>query len=94
MSKIDPHQKNIDPTRARQGRGGSRVLIILVAALALALVAFVGMGFFGASQPDENIGSVEESGATTDPASPATPPAGGSTVEPADTPAAPAAPAN
>lgn len=61
----------IDPTRARQGRKGSRVLIILIAALALALIGGLGMGLFGASEPDENIGSPEAGDVSTAPAAPA-----------------------
>lgn len=73
----------IDPTRARQGRKGSRVLIILIAALALALIAGLGMGLFGASEPEENIGGAANSGVSTEPAAPAT---GGGTTSPTVTP--------
>lgn len=82
---------NIDPNKARQGPKGRPVLLVLIAALVLALIAFAGMGLYGGSQPDENIGGVEAGDVET---APAAPPAGGAdgatVVDPADTPPAPA----
>lgn len=43
MPKIIPEEK------ARQGRWGTRVLIILVAALVLAMIAWAGAEFYGQS---------------------------------------------
>lgn len=49
MPKVVPEQK------ARQGRWGGRVLIVLVAALILAMIAWAGAEYYGqsieASQP-------------------------------------------
>lgn len=84
MSSIDPNE----PGRRKKGKP---VLIVLIAGLALAIVAFIGMGIFGASQPDENIGSPEDAGISTESAAPAAPAASGTTtVSPSATPAAPA----
>lgn len=83
---------NIDPKDARQGKKGQPILIVLVAALALAVIAFIGMGFYGGSLPDENIGTPEEAGVSTEPATPAETPAGGApagVVTPEEAPAAP-----
>lgn len=81
----------IDPTDARQGKKGRSVLIVLIAGLALALVAFVGMGIFGASQPDENIGSAEDAGISTESAAPAQPSVNNTvTVDPSTSAPAPA----
>lgn len=80
----------LDPNEARQGKKGTPVLIVLIAGLALAIVAFIGMGLFGASQPDENIGTAEDAGISTESAAPAEPGAGGATtVSPSATPPAP-----
>lgn len=43
MSKIIPEEK------ARQGRWGVRVLLVLVAALVLAMIAWAGAEFYGQS---------------------------------------------
>lgn len=90
MSKLDPNE-------ARQGKKGTPVLIVLIAGLALAVIAFIGMGFFGASQPDENIGGPGDAGISTESAAPAGGGADGATVTPSETPASPPpapAPAN
>lgn len=47
----------IDPNKARQGRSGWRVLVVLVCALLLALVVWGGVGMFGnAIAPDDPVG--------------------------------------
>lgn len=46
---------NLDEDRAKQGRRGTPVLMILIAALALCAIVFVGLGFYGASQPDSSL---------------------------------------
>lgn len=85
----------IDPTDARQGKKGRPILIVLIAGLALAIVAFIGMGMFGASQPDENIGGPQDAGISTQSAAPAEGGTGTVTATPAETPnAPPPAPAN
>lgn len=90
MSKIDPNE-------ARQGKKGRPILIVLIAGLALAIIAFIGMGIFGASQPGENIGGPEDAGISTQSTAPATGGTGSTTVTPGETPNSPPpapAPAN
>lgn len=49
--------KEIDPNKARQGRSGINVLVILICALALALVVWFGVGLFGtAIAPEDPVG--------------------------------------
>lgn len=63
----------IEPEKARQGRNGPRILIVLLCGLALAMLVWWGVEMFGkAIAPDEPAGSapVEE------PAEPAPAPAG------------------
>ena len=53
----------IEPEKAKQGRSGHRVLVILLCGLALAMLVWAGVGIFGqVIAPDEPIGSapVEE----------------------------------
>lgn len=51
--------KTIDSNKARQGRSGWRVLVVLVAALALALVVWWGVGIYGSAiAPDDPVGGV------------------------------------
>ncbi len=45
----------LDEDRAKQGRRGTPVLMILIVALALCAIVFVGLGFYGASQPDSSL---------------------------------------
>lgn len=59
---------NLDEDRAKQGRRGTPVLMILIAALALCAVVFVGLQFYGASEPDA---SLDEAGRTTSETAPA-----------------------
>ncbi|SJZ82671.1 hypothetical protein [Consotaella salsifontis] len=42
----------LDPENARQGRRGAPILIILIAALSLAAIAFIGLGIYGWILPD------------------------------------------
>lgn len=44
-----------DDEKTRQGRRGTPVLMILIAALALCVVVFIGVQIYGASQPDSSI---------------------------------------
>lgn len=49
--------KTVDPNKARQGRSGWQVLVILVCALALVLLVWFGVGLFGgAIAPDDPVG--------------------------------------
>ena len=49
--------KSIDKNKARQGRTGAPVLVVLVCALALALIVWWGVGIFGSSiAPDDPVG--------------------------------------
>jgi len=50
----------LDDEKARQGRRGTPVLMILIAALALCVVVFIGVQIYGASQPDSSIGAGSE----------------------------------
>lgn len=78
---------SIDPKDARQGRKGRPVLIVLIVALLLVGIAAFGMGIFGASQPDENIGGPEAADVDTSPQAPAETEPG--VVSPDETPPAP-----
>ena len=84
MSKIDPNE-------ARQAKKGKPVLIVLIAGLALAIIAFIGMGIYGGTQPDENIGGAEQGGISTESAAPSEAAPAGATVDPSTTPASPPA---
>jgi len=58
----------IEPEKARQGRNGPRILIVLVCALLLAMLAWWGVETFGkAIAPDEPVGAAP----AQEPASPA-----------------------
>ena len=49
--------KTIDPNKAKQGRTGWQVLVVLVCALALALVVWFGVGLFGSAiAPEDPVG--------------------------------------
>ncbi len=57
--------------KARQGRTGRPVLYVLIGGLALCLIVFIGLQFYGGTLPDQNIGGVEASDTTAAPATPA-----------------------
>ncbi|MBP0615692.1 hypothetical protein [Jiella mangrovi] len=46
---------NLNDENARQGRSGRPVLVVLIAALALCVIVFVGLQFFGASEPNSDL---------------------------------------
>lgn len=46
--------KIIDKNKARQGRSGWQVLVVLVCALILALIVWWGVGMFGSAIDPEN----------------------------------------
>lgn len=47
----------LDPKRARQGRKGPQVLMVLIGGLVLALIAFWLVGLYGSAiEPDDTIG--------------------------------------
>ena len=49
--------KKVEPTKARQGRSGTRVLTVLLAALVLAMVVWWGVGMFGETiAPEDPVG--------------------------------------
>ena len=69
----------IEPEKARQGRKGWRILIVLVCGLLLAMLVWWGVETFGKMiAPDEPIGSepTEEPATPTQPSAP-TQPSGG-----------------
>ncbi|NDW07077.1 hypothetical protein [Jiella pacifica] len=57
----------LDEDRAKQGRRGTPVLMILIVALALCAVVFVGMQIYGASQPDSSLDNAGETSTETAP---------------------------
>lgn len=64
--------KIVDKDKARQGRTGTHLLIILICGLLLALVVWWGVGLFGqAIEPEDPVGGAP----TEQPAEQATPPA-------------------
>lgn len=63
----------IEPEKARQGRNGPRILIVLVCGLLLALLVWWGVEIFGeAIAPEEPIGAAPTEAPAT-PAEPSTP---------------------
>ena len=51
--------KTVEKNKARQGRSGSQVLVVLVCALALAMLVWWGVGIFGSSiDPEDPVGGV------------------------------------
>ena len=49
--------KTINPEKAKQGRSGWRVLVVLVCALALAMIVWWAVGLFGeAIAPEDPVG--------------------------------------
>lgn len=58
----------IDEEKARQGQRGTPILMILIIALALCAIVFVGMQFYGASEPDS---ALTDGGSTTSETAPA-----------------------
>ncbi len=72
----------MDPQDARQGRKGTPVLRILIAALALVVVAGIGMSMFGYFMPDQTLQEAETGGGLNSPNTTATPEGGTTTVTP------------
>ncbi|MGQ2904276.1 MAG: hypothetical protein ACT6RL_17570 [Neoaquamicrobium sediminum] len=51
--------KTVEKNKARQGRSGWQVLVVLVCALALAMLVWWGVGIFGSSiDPEDPVGGV------------------------------------
>ena len=49
--------KTVDKNKARQGRSGWQVLVVLVCALALVMLVWWGVGIFGSAiDPEEPVG--------------------------------------
>ncbi|WAP69526.1 hypothetical protein [Jiella pelagia] len=55
----------LDEDSAKQGRRGTPVLMILIVALALCAIVFVGLGFYGASQPDSSLDNAGQTSVET-----------------------------
>lgn len=72
-------EPKLNPENARQGEKGTPVLKILIIALALCAVAFVGLGIYGWALPDSDIST--DGAATTAPAADTAEPTG-TTVTP------------
>ncbi|WP_157944567.1 hypothetical protein [Mangrovicella endophytica] len=47
----------LEPDKARQGNKGTPVLMILIIGLALAVVAFIAVQFYGQTLPEESLGT-------------------------------------
>lgn len=68
----------IEPEKARQGRNGPRILIVLICAMLLAMIVWWGVEMFGqAIAPEEPVGETP----VEQPSAPPAPPAAG---QPAD----------
>ena len=72
----------IDDDDARQGRKGTPVLMILIVALALCVVAFVGVQFYGASEPDSKLNDASQTSSEPAPAANASQNETGDVVQP------------
>ena len=72
----------IDPQKTRQEAKGTPVLKILVAALILCVIGFIGMGFYGWAMPDQTLTNAS---ATATPAPSATATSGGAPATSAPT---------
>lgn len=46
---------DIEPENARQGKKGTPVLLVLIAGLVLAVIAFLGLGAYGWFLPDSDL---------------------------------------
>ena len=72
-----------EPERARQGKKGTPVLMVLVVALILCVVLFVGFGASGWFQSDDNLSNANGSAEVSAPTSSGGD-AGGAIVTPSD----------
>lgn len=72
----------LDPQNTRQAAKGTPVLKILIAALVLCVIAFIGLGFYGWSMPDQTLTNAS---ATATPAPSSTPASGGAPATSAPT---------
>lgn len=66
--------KTIDKNKARQGRTGWQVLVVLVCALVLAMIVWWGVGLFGSAiEPEDPVGGApaEQPAETIQPEEPA-----------------------
>ncbi|GGE19635.1 hypothetical protein GCM10011390_43590 [Aureimonas endophytica] len=73
----------LDPQDARQGRKGTPVLRILIAAMILVVIAGAGMAVYGYFMPDQTLPKAETGGGLTPPAPDSAQPApSGSVVTP------------
>ncbi|KAB0679872.1 hypothetical protein F6X38_11655 [Aureimonas leprariae] len=73
----------MDPQDARQGRTGTPVLRILIAALVLCVIGGIGMALYGWAMPDQTLPEANQGGGLGAPSSNTTPATqGNNTVTP------------
>jgi hypothetical protein len=70
----------MDPQDARQGRTGTPVLRILIAALALCVVGGIGMALYGWAMPDQTLPKAEQGSGLGAPSSDNAPASQGNTT--------------
>ncbi|NLS01866.1 hypothetical protein HGP14_00575 [Rhizobium sp. P32RR-XVIII] len=86
-------EEEITPTAAKQGRTGSRILMVLLAALILAFLVWIPVEIWGEREADQ-VASQQpgQEMQSQQPAPPASPSAQNGSSAPTETPHAPAAP--
>ncbi|MBE7186226.1 MAG: hypothetical protein INR68_17670 [Methylobacterium mesophilicum] len=70
----------MDPQDARQGRTGTPVLRILIAALVLCVIGGIGMALYGWAMPDQTLPKADQGAGLGAPSSTTTPATQGNTT--------------